>query len=179
MVGVTLGPLITPIIFNLNKSYKAFVFDFSAIAILQTSALIYGMNVMFQARPVFVVFSKTFDLVSANMLSKDEIAKAKHTDYRSLPLTGPVCVYSEMPADIKERNEMVTSAFSGRDMPQFPQFYKPYAEHTSDVAQTAKPISELKKLNPGQDGEIDNAVHTSGRAEAELGFLPLRANIKK
>jgi hypothetical protein len=176
-VDVTLGPLITLIIFNLNKTRKALVFDFFVIAILQISALIYGVNVMYQARPVFVVFSKnSFDLITANMLSKDDIAQAKHIDYRSLPLTGPVYVYSEMPTDIKESNKVVMSAFSsGKDLPQFPQYYSPYAEHMSTVAQAAKPIAVLRKLNPGQDVAINDAVRNTGRTEAELGFIPLRA----
>jgi hypothetical protein len=123
-------------------------FDFSVIAILQISALIYGASIIFQARPVFVVFSKdSFDLVTANMLSDIDIAKAKNPDYRSLPLTGPVYVYSEMPTDIKESNTMIMNIFSGKDLPQFPQYYQPYADHISAVGQAAKPIAELKKLN--------------------------------
>ena len=88
----------------------------------------YGMSVVFVARPVYVVFSKnSFDLVTANMISKDDIAKAKDPDFRSLPLTGPVYVYSEMPTDIEERNEVIWGAiFFGKDLPQFPQYYKSY-----------------------------------------------------
>lgn len=175
-VDVTLGPLITLIIFNTKKSRKALVFDFSVIALLQVAALLYGLNVMFQARPVFVVFSKdSFDLVTANMLSNEDIAQAKHPVYRSLPLTGPVYVYSEMPADIKERNEVVLSALSGKDLPQFPQYYQPYAEHMSAAGRAARPIAALKKLNPDRTAEIDYAIGATGIKETELGFLPLRA----
>jgi hypothetical protein len=176
-VDVSLGPLITLIIFNTKKSRKALTFDFSVIALLQITALIYGMNVMFQARPVFVVFSRdSFDLVTANMLSEADIAKAKHPEYRSLPLTGPVYVYTEMPTDIKERNELVFNAASGKDLPQFPQYYQPYVEHMSAAARAAKPIAELINLNPDRVAEIGNAVQATGLTKAELGFLPLRTN---
>jgi len=175
-VDVTLGPFITLMIFNTKKSRKALAFDLSVIALLQISALIYGMSVVFQARPVFVVFSKgSFDLVTANMLSDGDIAKARYREFRSLPLTGPVYVYSEMPTDIKERNEITLSTFSGKDLPQFPQYYQPYAEHGSAAARAAKPIAELKKLNPDHIAEIDAAVDHSGRTEAEQGYVPLRA----
>jgi hypothetical protein len=175
-VDVSLGPLITLIIINPKKSRKALVFDLSVIALLQISALIYGMSVVFQARPVFVVFSKdSFDLVTANMLSDKDIALAKYPEYRSLPLTGPVYVYSEMPADIKERNEVSLSTFTGKDLPQFPQYYRPYAEHRAAAARAAKPIANLRKLNPDHTTEIDGSVRRSGLAEAELGYLPLRA----
>lgn len=175
-VDVTLGPIFTLIIFNPLKSRKALTFDLSVIAILQTAALIYGMSVVFQARPVYVVFSKdSFDLVTANMLNKGDIAKAKNPNYRSLPLTGPIYVYSEMPSDIKERSEVAFSAFSGKDLPQFPQYYMPYDEHMAVAGRAAKPVAELKKLNPGHSADIENSVLTSGRAESDVGFLPLRA----
>ncbi len=176
-VDVSLGPLITLIIFNQKKSRKALTFDFSIIAILQISALLYGINVMFEARPVFVVFSKnSFDLVTANMLSNEDITKAKYPDYRSLPLSGPIYVYSEMPTNIKESNEVVLSAFSsGKDLPQFPQYYRPYAEHRSTAAQAAQPIAKLKELNPDHVTEIENAIRATGQTETKFGFLPLRA----
>jgi hypothetical protein len=175
-VDVTVGPLITLIIFNPLKSRKALTFDLSVIAALQAAALIYGMSVVFQARPVFVVFSKgSFDLITANMLTKKDIAQAKYPGYRSLPLTGPIYVYSEMPDDIKERNDLVFSAMSGKDLPQFPQYYMPYNEHGAVEGRAAKPIAELKKLNPRLVAEIDRSVHASGRGESDVGFVPLRA----
>lgn len=175
-VDVTVGPLITLIIFNPLKSRKALTFDLSVIATLQTAALIYGMSVLFQARPVFVVFSEgSFDLITANMLSQQDIAKAKVPAYRTLPLTGPVYVYTEMPRDIKENNEVLLSLTAGKDLPQFPQYYTPYDEHGAIEGRAAKPITELKKLNPRLVAKIDQAVQASGRAESDIGYVPLRA----
>ncbi len=175
-VDVVLGPVFTLMIFNPRKSRRALTFDLSVIALLQTAALIYGIGVMFHARPVFVVFSRdSFDLVTANMLSNQDLAKVRNPDYRSLPLTGPIFVYSELPTGIKERNEVVLGAFSGKDLPQFPQYYQPYGEHAGVAGQAARPVAELKKLNPAQAAAIDDAIRASGRSESEVGFLPLRA----
>jgi len=178
-VDVTIGPLITLIIFNHLKSRKALTFDLSVIAILQATALIYGMSVLFHARPVFVVFSEgSFDLITANMLSQQDIAQAKDPAYRTLPLTGPVYVYSKMPRDIKESNEVFLGLMSGKDLPQFPQYYTPYNEHGPVEGQAAKPIAELKQLNPGLVAEIDRSVQASGRVESDVGFVPLRAKFQ-
>lgn len=175
-VDITLGPLVTLFIFNQKKSRKALTFDLSVIAILQISAMIYGMSIMFHARPVFVVFSKdSFDLVTANTLNNEDIAKAIYPDYRSLPLTGPIYVYSEMPTDTKEKNDLVLSAFSGKDLPEFPQYYQPYSEHASAAGEAAHPITELIKLHPDRVSEIESSISATGRTEAEVGFLPLRA----
>ena len=178
-VDMTVGPLITLIIFNPLKTRKALTFDLSTIAVLQLAALIFGMSVVFQARPVFVVYSKgSFDLVTANMLSKEDIEKAKVPSYRSLPLTGPIFVYTEMPTDLKARNEVVTGAFHGKDLPQFPQYYEPYDKHGAVAGQAAKPLAELEKLNPKRSADIEKLVRASGVAAADIGYLPLRAKYR-
>lgn len=175
-VDVVLGPLVTLLIFNTKKSRRALRFDLSVIAILQATALIYGMSIVFQARPVYVVFSQgSFDLVTAHMLSEEDLAKVKIPEYRSLPLTGPVYVYSEMPTDINEKNEVVLSAFAGKDLAQFPQHYKPFEKYSDAAGAASRPLSQLKGFNPEQGAEIDDMIRDSGRAEAELGYLPLRA----
>jgi len=178
-VDVTLGPLITLIIFNRLKSRKALTFDLSVIALLQATALIYGMSVLFHARPVFVVFSEgSFDLITANMLSPQDIARAKVPAYRTLPLTGPVYVYTEMPRDAKESNEVLFSLAAGKDLPQFPQYYTPYNEQGAIEGRAAKPIAELKQRNPRLAADIDRAVQASGRVESDVGFVPLRARFQ-
>ena len=175
-VDIVLGPLVTLIIFNTKKSRKALTLDLSLIATCQLAALIYGMSIVFHARPVFVVFSKnSFDLVTANVLRDEDLAKAKNPAYRSLPITGPVYVYSEMPTDIKESNEVVLSAFNGKDLAEFPQYYSPFSEHMASAGRAAKPVSELKKLHPDRIAEIDDAVRISSRAEDDVGYVPLRA----
>jgi hypothetical protein len=178
-VDVTLGPLFTLIIFNPLKTRRALTFDLSVIAILQTAALIYGMSVVFEARPVFVVFSRdSFDLVTANMLDKKDIAKAKNPNYRTLPLTGPIYVYSELPSDAQEKNQLISSMVSGKDLPQFPQYYMPYEEHGAVAARAARPTAELKTLNPERSADIENLIRASGHADSDVGYLPLRARIR-
>src|SRR5215467_6827215 len=62
-VDVTLGPLITLIIFKPGK--KGLKFDLTFIALLQVVALAYGVHVIFIARPVYLVFAvDRFNLVT-------------------------------------------------------------------------------------------------------------------
>lgn len=180
MLGVdaTLGPLITLIIFNQLKSRKALLFDFVVIGILQFSALAYGVNVMFHGRPVYVVFIKnSFDMVLANQLSDADIEKAQ-PPYRSLPVTGPVYVYSAMPSNTSDRNEVVLAAFSGKDLPAFPKYYQTYAGHEAEVVLATKPIGELRKLNPTRVAEIDGELQRQGWLESAIGFVPLRSKFE-
>lgn len=178
-VDVTLGPLITLIIFNLAKSKRALRFDFSVIAVLQITALIYGLNVMFHARPVFVVFVKdSFDLVIASEINKQDLKLAKLPQFSSLPLTGPVYVYSELPENVQERNQVVFAAFEGKDLPVFPRYYQNYAGHENTISAAAKPLAELKNLNPNRVTEIDAALKSTGLQEADIGFVALRSKFE-
>lgn len=177
-VNMTLGPLITLTIFNPKKSRRALSFDLTVIALLQIAALIYGTSVVFHARPAYLVFGKGyFDLITANMLSESDIAQAKLPDFRSLPLTGPQYVYTVEPTDVKEINERILGELNGKILSQLPLFYAPYKDHMLAVGQAAKPVAELKKLNPNRTADIDNAIHASGRSEPDVGFVPLHAKV--
>jgi len=174
-VDVTLGPLITLIIFNAKKSRKMLAFDFSVIAILQISALLYGTNIMFDSRPVFIAYMQDkFAVATADMVLDLNLEKVHDPRFKSLPLTGPVYVFSEMPTDANEKSNVELATALGMGLQNFPQYYKPYAEKMSLAGQTAKPLSALKKLNEDRVKDIEHAILSSGRAETDLGFLPLQ-----
>ena len=54
-VDLVLGPLITFLIFDLGKSRRAILFDLITIAVIQLSALSYGVYSTYTQRPVAVV----------------------------------------------------------------------------------------------------------------------------
>src|SRR5256885_1540003 len=63
-VDVTLGPLITLVIFKSGK--RGLKFDLAFIAVCQLAALLYGMHTVFLARPAFAVFyDDRFEVVQA------------------------------------------------------------------------------------------------------------------
>ncbi|HEY0666286.1 MAG TPA: hypothetical protein VGD24_09490 [Gallionella sp.] len=109
------------------------------------------------------------------MLTDTDIARAKHPQYRSLPFTGPVYVYSEMPTDINEKNEVILGGFFGKDLPQYPQYYQPFDERMSAAGNAAKPLSQLRELNPDRNAELDGVLRDSGLPETAIGYPPLRA----
>ena len=178
-VDVTLGPLITLTIFDLKKkSLSALKIDLAIVAVLQVTALLYGMSVVFQARPAYVVFNNNaFNLVTANELNKKDLAKADSL-FQSLPLAGPVYAYAKQPTDIKLANEVRWFFFQGKMLYHFPQHYKPYNKHGKRAGRAALPLSELKAKSPAHITEIDNAIIKSGKTQEEIGYLPLFAKME-
>ena len=152
-VDVTLGPLLTLIIFNPKK--KSLRLDLSIIATVQLAALAYGVYIMFEARPVYTAFAMDrFDIVSANELDQVDL-DAGPPEYRELPLTGPRVVgirYPDKEKNTEEWNKLVFSGAAGKDVPQFPKYYVPYPDIAADVLKKAKPLSTLVKDKPGDEG---------------------------
>ena len=174
-VDVVIGPLITLIIYNpLKKSLR---FDLAVVALLQLSALVYGVYVVYEARPVYVVFNvDRFDVVAANEIDPQEREKVTRLEYQSLPLTGPRIVAAVLPADPKERERILFAAVgAGYDLPNFPQYYVPYAEQTAEVIARSRPLDDLAEKRAEAEPQLAALKQElAGRAK-DLGFLPVRA----
>lgn len=176
IVGVDLvaGPLLVFIVFVPGK--KGLAFDLVTIAVIQASALSYGVYVLFESRPAYIVFVKDrYELVRANDIADEELEKAKPGPYATLPWTGPRLVGAPIPKDPDEQFRLMMSAMNGADIQSFPRYYTDYGKVTAQVLARAAPIARLRELNPGRQADIDRLVAKLGRPEAALRFLPMRA----
>ncbi|MGE5094461.1 MAG: TfpX/TfpZ family type IV pilin accessory protein [Betaproteobacteria bacterium] len=171
-VDVTLGPLLTTIVFKPGK--KGLKFDLAVIGTLQAVALAYGLNVLFEARPAYIAFVKDrFELVRADDIPAEELARGG--SYASLPMTGPRFVGVRFPTEPDEKFRIMMSGIAGLDIQYFPKYYVPYENARADVASHVQPIARLRELNPSAASTIDGIVAASGQPEQALGFVPMRA----
>ena len=65
------------------------------------------------------------------------------------------------------------SGAAGKDVPQFPKYYVPYADVAADVRKKAKPLSALIGVKPGGKAAVEAFVARSGRAEGDFAYVPL------
>ncbi|APV51717.1 hypothetical protein BWI17_19715 [Betaproteobacteria bacterium GR16-43] len=178
-VDVVLGPMITLIIFGPGKTLKALRFDFAVIGLVQLSALAYGVYVVAEARPVYMVFTvDRFDLVAANQIREEELAKVKRPEFAAIPLGSPRTVAVTSPTDANEQLRIIDSALGGADLQTFPQYYVPYEQLAQQAAKKAKPLAALRKQVPDASAEIDRAVAKAGKAESELAYLPVKGRAR-
>jgi hypothetical protein len=172
-VDVTLGPLLTLIVFKSGK--PGMKFDLAVIGTVQIAALIYGCSVVALARPAFIVFVKDrFELVSVVELSPAEVAKAKYPEFRSLSWSGPKLAAADLPTDPAGRQKFVELAMSGVDVQSFPEYYVPYGERTPQVLAAAVSIEKLRKDEPLSSKGVDEWLASSGTKESEVRALLLR-----
>jgi len=172
-VDVAIGPLLTLIIFDRRK--KSLRFDLSVIAFLQIAALVYGVYIMFEARPVYTVFVKgLFEVVPADQLDPADLA-AGPAEYRTLSLTGPRVIGVRFPdqSNAEEWNKLVFSAVAGKDIQNFPKYYVPYGDVVATVLDKSRPLSALLKDHPERDAAVRAMVARSGQSQDGLAYLPL------
>ena len=172
-VDVVLGPLLTLIVFKSGK--RGMKFDLAAIGLVQAAALLYGMHVVFLARPAFLVFVKDrFELAIAAELDPGELAAARYPQFRMPPWTGPLFAAADMPADPAERSRLIAAALAGLDLQHFPRYYVPYSERTKEILAKAGTVARLRATDPAIAKVVDDYLASSGTKEADVRSLLLR-----
>jgi hypothetical protein len=172
-VDVVLGPLLTLVVFKAGK--PGMKFDLAVIALLQVAALIYGIHIMSQARPAFIVFVQDrFEVATVIELASEELARAKYPQFRSPPLGGPLLAAADMPTDPAERNKIVEAAIAGFDLQHFPRLYVPYDQRRAQVLAKAVPVEKLRQTEPDSAPAVDAWLAETGRPAESVRCMMLR-----
>ncbi|HEY6820894.1 MAG TPA: TfpX/TfpZ family type IV pilin accessory protein [Burkholderiales bacterium] len=173
-VDVVVGPLITLIIFRSGK--RGLKFDLCVIGAVQLAALLYGMHVVYLARPVYMVFIKDrFDVATAVSLQESDVAKARLPEFRSLPLGRPRFVAAVMPQDPAERSRVTERLFGGQDLYQLPEYYVPYDTQAKQVLSRAATLERLRDTEPKAAAVAEAYLARSGTQPEAVRFVDMRA----
>lgn len=176
LVDVTLGPLITLIIYSPGKpSLKS---DVRTVIVVQIAFLLFGIWSIFSARPAFIAFSEDrFFLVTANEIDTEDLLSAKNPEFQSLPLTGPKIVGAVLPEDVGLREKIAIGNLVGMGVQHLPQSYVSYAQIAQRVTLVAMPSAELgnrsKNVTREEQARL-SAYEAKKRAEGiNVRFVPL------
>lgn len=168
-IDVILGPSLTLLVYKVGK--KSLRMDLAVIVLVQLLALSYGLWVVAQARPAWLVFNADrFDLVQAvdiDLRTDEPVA----TEYRQPAWSGPVWVGAVAPVDIEKRNAITfEAALGGSDIAQRPNLYVPLATLSESIDKKIQDLSTLEHFNDR------NAVRDALAAWPQArGWLPLMA----
>lgn len=155
-VDLVLGPSLTFIVYNPTKS--SLKFDLAFIALIQFSALFYGVYQTFISRPVYVVYSENkFEVVSANEYI-DTFLKgiSPNNIYMERSLTGPKWIGAKLPIDVdpKIKSEIEFTETFGAGLRVMPKYYTSIENIKDIILKAGKPASELK-LSPENLSKIN------------------------
>ncbi len=163
-IDLVVGPLLTFIVYKVPK--KTLKMDLTVIAILQASALCYGMYSMYQGRPAWVTYViDRFELVRANEM-------VENPDYSIKPKPlGVSYHYAEFTVTPENRFEMFMQESYGAGPQNRPDFYRPLNQATPLLLKKSKPLTELNEYN--DDNKVKSVLKSYPNATA---YLPLKAS---
>jgi hypothetical protein len=172
-VDLILGPLLTFVIFDVRKAKMALVRDLCVIGVLQIIGLAYGLHIVFQARPVAMVFEvDRFRIISDLDVRKQELPIAL-PELRQLSLSGPKLLGTRKPKNADEQFDAIELGMQGADIGVRPSFWQAYSLSIPDVLSKARPLSSMYLAYPKRVGEISEELKKINRLPDELRFLPL------
>lgn len=174
-VDVCIGPLLTLIVFNRSKPVRLLRLDLAIIGLVQFIAFAYGLSVIVQARPVFVVATvDRYMLVTADQLDDEDLAKGDRPEFRSRSWTGPRLVAAVPPGGPGVPERVMAVMAGGKDIDRLPEFYVPYEQVVDEFMQRARSLSELHPDDPDVQQEIDALLREAREDGREIRYLPLQ-----
>jgi hypothetical protein len=173
-VDLVLGPMLTLILFKSGK--KGMLFDLWMIGIVQSTALAYGLYVIAESRPVFIVAAvDRFNVITAVDLEPADLANGSKPEFRSLSWTGPRLVGAQLPPRGKELTELMFQGPGGKDIQNYPKYYVEYAEVASSLLQRAKPLEKLRKAHREAAPILDDWLKNHQLGEDQVVWVPVMA----
>jgi hypothetical protein len=167
---LALGPLISLVIYDRRKSRRELTLDYSLVALIQLGALVYGMYVSFNARPLYVLFVQDrFEVVTSNEIAEEDLAEARLPEFQRRPLWGPQLAGTEVKPE--ERDDALERALAGKDVNVRPKFYVPYESREAQIFEKSRPLADLYRRRPEAEAAIKRV-----RADAQETdkWLPVR-----
>lgn len=174
-IDVVLGPLLTFAVFNLDKGWRRLRRDLVFIGAVQVAALVYGLHVIFETRPVAMVFEvDRFRVLVAADVYASELPMAL-PEYRRLPLAGPWLIGTREPKAGSEHNDAIFMGLQGIDRANRPKFWQPYAASLPAVIRKSRPVGVLLAHYSARAAELRSGLVGMHAEEASARFLPLAA----
>ena len=172
LVDVTLGPLLTFLVFKPGK--KSLALDLTVIACLQLSALGYGMWTVAEGRPLWLVFNvDRFDLVQAVDVDDRRLSEAL-PEYRREGWLGPEWVGAVRPVEHSLSQQILfESLVGGSDIAQRPELYRQLGYFALELRAKGLPLEQLKEYNDPAE-----VAETLAHWPQAGSWLPLMARVR-
>jgi hypothetical protein len=171
-VDITIGPLLTLLVFRSGK--PGLKFDLTIIGLMQVLALVYGMSVMWQARPVFLVFVQDrFHLVFAKDIDREQLAAARFPEFAQLPRSGPLLAGAVAPMNPDLLSSVLSSLATGSEVQLVPANFVPFDAIAPTAVAAGKDLGILIAEQPHWSERVPD-----GRDPGEFVVLPLAARGK-
>lgn len=173
-VDVVLGPALTLIIFNPKKTRRELTFDISCIAIAQLIALIIGVTIIYQQRPVVVSLEDgAFYTVTEAHFAEQSISLDQLKQFNG---ELPAKVFVQKPSDAAGLHRMHQQLFENQ-LPPHAQFelYQPLANHLAKLKNLSVDIKTILENQPKMKATLTEYLNKTNTQLEDYAYLPLKA----
>jgi hypothetical protein len=176
-VDLVLGPLMTLIIANKNKSRRELTRDIGIIVAVQVCALIYGSTSLWSGRPLYYAFSvNTLQLVQAYDIDSHEAELGRQQNAELAPhwYSTPRWIWAPLPTDPEEAQKIVTGAISGADdVTSMPRFFKRWEQGLTELRGQLKKVDNVPYYSPGEKKKLKERLQAAGFSADQTNTMPL------
>lgn len=175
LVDLVLGPLLTFVVFKPLK--KGLKIDLALIALIQISALLFGVHNLYQVHPLYVTFNvDRFTTVPATEARPN---KAIKEEFQISKFSSPKFVVSKLPEDIKERNELIlnTMANGVSDFDLRSEYYHRIDDNKANILSKSLDPEIIFKKHDAKMKSLE-FIKKHGKTLNDFAFLPLEGQKK-
>lgn len=169
VVDLILGPILTFIVYKLDKR-KLFV-DLSIILVLQLSAYVWGLYIMHQGKPNWLVFVKDdIELVSPISI-REEHKKDLTPEFQVHLYEKPKWIAADYGTDPVKRQQLINDEmFDGISIVTRPEAYLQLSTKSKALRSALRPLNDLSKFN--DQSKIEKELENYSQV---AGWLPVKA----
>ena len=175
-VDVILGPLLTFTVLSPGKVRHILRRDLIIIGAVQMAALLYGLGIMYFARPIYLVHEvDRFKVVSAADVDKSDLAEAA-LEFRRLPIIGVETIGLRAARSSAEKLSSLELEIAGRDLSLQPGWWQPLSDdNRASIRQHGKSVALLRQRVTDGGAALDRILSASGLRDEDAIVLPLLA----
>ena len=171
-VDLVLGPVLTFIVYKKGKA--SLKFDLSVIALIQTSALAWGLWVVHHERPYAAVFSEDYMIT---LLAND--IENRFDDNRLQKFGGrtPLWIYSDYPEDPEKMQKLrIESINIQRNLHMFDEYYRVFDDYAKEkMRRKGADIASWVEDKPEDKKRLNEFLDEHAELEGKMLFYPWRA----
>lgn len=174
---VVLGPLMSLVIYHPQKSRRMLRVDYAVIGVIQVAALLYGLFSVYQARPIFLVWTvDRYAVVTASELAPSALKALEPTPWQPAWWKRYHTVYVAPVQDFGQKFDLINSALAGgQDLQHVTANYRAVQDHQAAIFAAAQPLQNLQQRYPEHRSAFDAVVQAAGLPAAQLRAVPVQA----
>lgn len=173
-VDLVLGPLLTLIVFDIKKTKVKLIGDLIVIGLLQLSALAWGINTIYNQRPIAIVYwdGEFMTVPAADLVSQN----INPTELANYGLQFPVLIYAEKPRDLDGLKKMSKRITIDAVPPHHQiELYRGLQDYYDEIKPLQVDINEIISYSSEMKADLMDILEKTNTVISDYDYFPLRS----